>query len=118
MRNWIAATLICVGAPAWGQSLVEAGSDTIELRPATPDCQCVGWLHYSNGESQGSKPGYYTVERGGIAVDVRISVGDEETLFIYAYETGFMVLLDGEIVEEVEVPDGGSIVLRVLPPMF
>lgn len=119
MGKWL--IFFCLlGAPAWGQSMVQAGSDTIELREPTPDCHCIGLLVYSNGISNFSQGGDYTVTLGDLEVRVRIEVsGGPEILHVYAYEQGMMALDEsGEAVEAVTVTDGDVSTIRILPGMM
>ena len=92
--------------------LAYAGGDTIELRPSSEGH--VAEVHYRNSVVQNSQSVMHHMNLDGIEVVVRVIVGtDDETLMVWPKDPELIAVPD-----QIDVPDGGEVVVQIMRPMF
>lgn len=114
--RWLIAVLgLLTAFGAAADSLVQAGSDTIEIREAEG---VAAEVVYNNGFNTLSRSGTYTVEISGVVVDVRIQTNlpghmNAETITVTPHDPGLIA-----VPVEIDVPDGESVVIQIMLPLF
>lgn len=109
------AVLALLWGPAWGQEVVQSGSDTIEIRASqTHFAEVV----YSNGITQNSNNLRQIMAFDDLEVIVVIEVNPSgtkgrERITVEPVDSAFVA-----VPASAEVEDGESIVIQIMQPMF
>lgn len=111
----LVAVLVALSGPVAAETLIQSGGDTIEIREAEG---VAAEVVYNNGESQNSKSGKFELEVAGVVVDVEIRVNDPgkenmETVLVVPRDSGLIA-----IPPEADIPDGESVTVQIMLPMF
>lgn len=117
MTRLALATLLTLAQTPAQAELVVSGSDTIEVRGSS-QAGVHAEVEYSNGVSKGSHRLRHVFEFEGVKVQVRIEVGGRE---VENAEIITVEVLDGGLIAyppEAHVPDGQSVVIQIMRPMF
>ena len=89
-----------------------AGGDTLEMRESSEGMTAE--IHYNNGASSRSVQGDYPLCWNDLRVEthIRVTTPGPEILTVTPPD-GYIA-----IPEEIEVPDGGTVTVQILQPMF